>query len=529
MSVTQSIPRRRPRRVAIGAALAVGVATTATALATSAHADAPSAILRLHAAGSSYSGPGTFASGVVAAGTATTYVVLVMNNGTTASQYKLRVNPLINENSIASYTVLAGSPNVTAQATDPDGYYTPLIAPGKTLTLTIKVTPPKTATANDEYFTNVTVSDLHNSLLDSVLVETVVKATTGSGADMFVTGAGQQTAIATGGFVNVSDPALNLGGTASYSVKLLNSGNSSNSFTVHMVDGSDCSSHFLATVKVGSVNVTAGVLAGTYTTPVLLTTKSVTLTVTVKYLSSFADCDYPFDVNQLVATPAFGAAETANLITSPAITAPAQGVGFGGPDLVMITPVATNDNPYTPSCDAFVPCDSLLLLSDDGSATAQLTADASASNGSQNLFFRPSSLPCTEAGGGAMLNAYISTTDNASQIVYDSYGQSADAAYAAGGSDFTDHLCYAASQPFYGYYPSNGHWTGSYAHDANTTGTVPLDPSTGEYVGLLPACDVTGDVPPCLAGPGFYNVFSSRHFYEATINTAPGDSAEVSS
>ena len=301
-----------------------------------------------------------------------------------------------------------------------------------------------------------------------------------------------------------------------------------------MTDGANCGSYFTPTVKAGSSDITAAVLAGAYQSAVLAKGKSLAITVTVKYTSKppVESCDYPFDVETLTATPSVNGPETVNLVTVPAYgTAQTLTNIFFDPLMATLTPIATDDNLYQPSCAAGHPCPSSFLIDDHGTATAFDADGVSASESylSESFVATDTLSGCREAGGAEPFYVYSSTDDNVSQTTYTSYGAAADAAYAAGGGNGTDHICYAASQPFTGYFPMSGRWNGTYAHDASDYGVVPQDPHTGQYVGLLPTCAQTAGVKPCLAGAGSYTLTGARHEYQVVVDAAAGDSPEIAS
>lgn len=216
----------------------------------------------------------------VAPGGTAAFPLEVLNNGSAVAQYAV--------NFAQSYPTTAklmlGSTDVTSFANGFPGFVTTALAPGKTQTLSLKVTMPSTAQPEDQYNLTVNLYKPDGSVfLGSVRVFVGIKTTTGAtGHDLFVTTSGQQSVRA--GLEAAATIKLN--GTATFTLKLQNDSATPQSISLAAFTGFPCSdSSFLATFTVGSSTITGDVFASNYSTPVLAKGKSTTVLLHVKSVS----------------------------------------------------------------------------------------------------------------------------------------------------------------------------------------------------------------------------------------------------
>lgn len=485
--------------------------------------------LQIHAAGSIYTGGGSFVSTIVAPGGVGTYSVLVTNTGSVAGQFNLRIaHTYINDPS--TLIVKDGSVVITNQVTSSDGYFTVPIAPHKSATYAVTLTAPKTATIYDEYFTAISLRDTRRTEIDSVIAGQIIKSSTGTSADMFVTGSGQQPVGGISDFVDVTDPTLNVGGTATYSIKLINNTTTVTPMIFGIQDGSSCSSYFVPTVKVGSTVITASALAGTYQTANLKKGQSVAITVTVKFLSipPNGSCYFPYSVYRVYAYGVnIGGTEAANLITNPSFGHAPTSFAPAGSDAVRISPVYTPEQPYEQGCPATFSCSTPVLAASDGSATMYISSGNAANPYTVTGYLGGPTNPCTYTAAAAA-NFNVSAPDADKQVTYTVFGSDADDAFAVS-QDTGDHVCYESPNDFLAYYPNAGDWNHAQdcsCGDSANFGMVPIDPTTGDYLGLLANCSITSGQKPCLDGSGgTFNLAGpvSTHSYTATVDAPPGD------
>ena len=256
-------------------------------------------VLRIHGPGSAFAGSFAIASQVVSApGSTGTFALQVKNNGPALAQFNLQVFYL---GALCTGTcpqpidtLSAGSLIVTQLAHAPNGYYTAPIAAGKTAPFTFKVVTPKApnSVAGDTFEYEIGLFDTGGNLLDFEFAYVSNKVAKGAvGADQYVSSSG--TAATTNlptGLMAVTAPAIAVGATATFNIKLQNDSAVAEAIQYSLSDFGDCSSHFAVKVVVGTTDVTAPVMAGTYATPVRAPGASTTLKLTVKYVDSAAAC-----------------------------------------------------------------------------------------------------------------------------------------------------------------------------------------------------------------------------------------------
>ena len=244
--------------------------------------------LRIKGPGTLYSGNGAVVSEAVAAGTTDKFELLVVNTGSTLAQYNIKVS---NYGLLANVDLFAGTLVLSPLSSSPDGYYTAPIAPGKSQALTLKVAIPS-GSPQGSAVVSVSLQATDGTYLGSVTSQTEVKAPTygTTDADVFAK-QGSQPYI--GGSVNgqiATAPAINVGGSAVFTVKLQNDGSVPASVGASMYTASDCSA---VVVKDGTVDITTAMQDGTYSTPVLGVHAARTLKVTFTRTSA-AGCG-PYD------------------------------------------------------------------------------------------------------------------------------------------------------------------------------------------------------------------------------------------
>jgi hypothetical protein len=242
--------------------------------------------LLLKGAGSVYGGPG--AETIVSAkfGTAGSFAVGVRNTGSSTAQFVLRLSPACGQfppySCPTAPVLLSGTTNITAAALGPNGYTTAPIAPGATATYTLKLVDATTGPyAGVAVLYALTLSDTAGNQLGltSLAVREDLTTRLTPGVDQFVSSTGSPS---TQGDVTAESVAV--GKTFTYSVRLVNQrpGPTKISYRIFPYF-QDCSADFPLKVNQGSAlgpNVTAAVLAGTYSTPNLGRGASTTLILT---------------------------------------------------------------------------------------------------------------------------------------------------------------------------------------------------------------------------------------------------------
>ena len=243
--------------------------------------------LRIHATGSIYAGPDAIIAVPTAIGGVATYSLAVVNKGTSLAQFDVTVTPPDGSN----VTVASGSVFTTPLALSSDGYFTKPIAPGKSEILTMKVTTPAGTGKHDLLFGTVQLWSTNHDFINQVEFVNTVKATAGASTnDIVTTATGSASVVAEPGPFSTtvtSAQPVKRGGAAVYSVKLQNDG--ATAAQIHGTLSHDPFCDYGVVAKVGSVDVTNQLLAGTYTTPLLAHAKFTTLTITVRP-GAFTSC-----------------------------------------------------------------------------------------------------------------------------------------------------------------------------------------------------------------------------------------------
>lgn len=288
------------RSLAVGATCQVGVRfspTTATAIEatlsipssspTSPHLVAlsgiglPPADLKVLGIGSVYSGRGQLVTRTLPASGSKLMVhkLGVLNEDTVARSYRLR---LTSAGAPATAEVWTTGLGAKVLPKDPSGsFVTPQVAAGKVVTLDLRITP----TTPGQHTSHVDVDLLSDidALIEGVSTETNTPAPA-KGTSSYELTAIQGGQPAIGGPVldqTVTAPALNVGQSATYTVRLKNDGTSAAAIGLKIANVSGCAA-FSTVVKVGATTITAAAAAGTYVTPVRPVGQSTSVTVTVK-------------------------------------------------------------------------------------------------------------------------------------------------------------------------------------------------------------------------------------------------------
>ncbi|KRC50052.1 MULTISPECIES: choice-of-anchor D domain-containing protein [unclassified Nocardioides] len=245
----------------------------------------PPADLKVLGIGSIYSGKGQLVTRTlpVSGSKLMVYKLGVLNEDTVARSYRLR---LTSAGAPATAEVWTTGFGAKVLAKDPSGnFITPTVAAGKVVTLDLRITP----TTPGQHTSHVDVdllSDLE-ALIEGVSTETNTPAPA-KGTSSYELTAIQGGQPAIGGPVldqTVTAPALNVGQTASYTVRLKNDGASAAAIGFKLALVSGCNA-YTAVAKVGATNITAAAAAGTYVTPVRPIGQSTNVTITVKRVAT---------------------------------------------------------------------------------------------------------------------------------------------------------------------------------------------------------------------------------------------------
>jgi hypothetical protein len=242
----------------------VGALLGALLVASPSSAASHSGALLVKGPGSVYSGSGALVSEAVSAGATDKFELKVVNTGTTPAQYNVKV---VQSGTPADVSLYTGTLVLTPFSSSPDGYYTAPIAPGKSLALVLKVAVPA---GTPQGTTQVTVAlySTDGLPLGFVQAQTNVKAPTygTTATDVFVR-QGSQPYV--GGSLDsqiATSPAVDVGGSAVFSVKLQNDGPVPASVRGYAVPVSECATF---TITDGTTDVTAAMAGNLYATPVL--------------------------------------------------------------------------------------------------------------------------------------------------------------------------------------------------------------------------------------------------------------------
>jgi hypothetical protein len=168
-----------------------------------------------------------------------------------------------------------------------EGFYTtPLVQPKKTLSLNLRVTP----TAPGQTISGVSAALFSDNggLIEGVRTETNTAAPF-SGTSSFELFSRQGSQLFVGGPVNgqtSTSPALNVGGSAQFTLRLKNNGSSSQRIGLRLSDMDGCGASFAVTVTDAGKVVTTAAFNGTYLTPLLAPAKYRDVFVTIKRVAA---------------------------------------------------------------------------------------------------------------------------------------------------------------------------------------------------------------------------------------------------
>ena len=252
----------------------------ATVVASAAPANAAaSGYLLMKGTGSVYTSNEIVNQGGIPGGTAKVFGFRIVNTGSASQQFKVTL-PTYGAGTTA--TLLLGSTVL------PKPYYTAPIAPGGTLSFTVKVSVPAGA-PQGEYIASFELRDPEtNAVVDTASADVNATYQTGNtGHDLFLK-TGTQPFVG-GGTVTQFETAspLKVGSSALFTLRLQNDSGSPRAITLASLPLS-CASDFTVVVKQGTTNVTAAVANGTYSTGVLAPGARKELKVTVKMVAASA-------------------------------------------------------------------------------------------------------------------------------------------------------------------------------------------------------------------------------------------------
>jgi hypothetical protein len=241
----------------------------------------PPADLKVLGVGSVYTGHDHLVTRTVdATGDQMTYKLGVLNEDSVAHTYRIR---LTQTGAAATAEVWTSGFNAKILPTDADGYFvTPAIGAGKVVLFQLRVTP----TAPGQVIAGVRADLLTDTglLIEGLDTETNTAAPA-AGTSSFELFAKQGTQPFVGGPVSgqtATGPALNVGQSSIYTLRLKNDGSTSQKIGLRVTDVDGCAGSFTTTVKVGTKVWTTEAFAGTYLTPLLAPGKYTQVTVTVK-------------------------------------------------------------------------------------------------------------------------------------------------------------------------------------------------------------------------------------------------------
>jgi hypothetical protein len=227
------------------ALLATLVLASALAGAPAAVAAGPPGTLQVKSVGTAYAGSHADVAAVVAAGTAASYAVKVVNPGATAAEYRLRIAESPAATVAAS---VSGGLFGKSLVAGPDGYaITGVPAHGATV-VTVKVTPPRTSP--QQTFTGlVTLADVDGTVLDDVTLLTEIKAPAKGTTpySLFVSAGG---GAAVGGDVSgqtVTGPSLKAQQSTKFTIKVRNDGPVA--ATVRLTFDAVCSAYWYGPIR----------------------------------------------------------------------------------------------------------------------------------------------------------------------------------------------------------------------------------------------------------------------------------------
>ena len=204
----------------------------------------------------------------VAPGAKSTYSIKVVNRGPSLAQFKVKTTT--GGENAAAVSLLSGSTNVLPLSSSADGYVTAPIASGKSVLLSLTITPTAGASRAKNSFVQVSLLSTANQAIGGVSATTFITALAlGTTAwDEFVRAGSGPFVGGTNDHQFITAAPIKVGSTAAFTVRLRNDGTVPGTIGLRLAP-SNCGSWFTVTVKDGSTDVTAKAVAGTYVTPTL--------------------------------------------------------------------------------------------------------------------------------------------------------------------------------------------------------------------------------------------------------------------
>ena len=256
-------------------AIMLGVVAAAVVAVRPVGADTLTGDLQIKGVGSYFTEAPTVNLGV-APGKTVLFSVRVVNTGTQTTQYKVVLTGAAGDVTSKLYLGATLVPSGT--------FFTPLLAPGKNVVLTVKVTPAATS-AQLTYVDTVSLSDpIDGTPFDSAnLVSNVAAPAHGVlDSDLFLkTGTQPYVGSPVSGQVETAG-AVKVGTTVTFNVRLQNDVDFTTITTLNATV--DCSASWAVTFKAGTKNITAAVLGPGY--QVIITNGThVDLVLTVKLVA----------------------------------------------------------------------------------------------------------------------------------------------------------------------------------------------------------------------------------------------------
>jgi hypothetical protein len=238
-------------------------------------------VVLIHGPGSVYAGPDALTSIAVSPGTTAQYAFEVVNRGTEAGQFLVK---LITGLSPATVTVSSGTLNLSPVVLGPNGYYTNLLAPGKLQTFSLKVAVPANA-AQGESYVEVDLYDTGGNPLSfgRTWTEIVGPAHGVSPGDIYAHNGGQKPVGGDNLQHIATAPSISTTGSATFTVRLQNDGFAPGRIGMTLVRTGCAPANFPVTVKAGASDVSAAVASGTYQTGVLAVGAHQDVSVVVKH------------------------------------------------------------------------------------------------------------------------------------------------------------------------------------------------------------------------------------------------------
>lgn len=278
--MNRSIRQTRTRRGLVVAAGAAAAIAGAFAAPTAAFAADPAAALQIAGPGTAFTATGHIVSQAVKSGSAASYTLRVLNTGSLAAGYYLKLASSGHASTVAVTTTTTniwGQTQTTTVNPTSDGYPTGLIGAGKSKDFTLSVTPDKSNTQTS----NVDVTLVSGSTVEGTeATRTSITAVNGTGGYDVLAHQGSQLNVGgavTGQFATA--PALAAKGSATYTLRLQNdSSNYHRIGLVASVNSSTCATSFPAKYTITTKNIfgqtqttdiTSSVNDGSYLTPYL--------------------------------------------------------------------------------------------------------------------------------------------------------------------------------------------------------------------------------------------------------------------